>query len=116
MRTNRLVGVSIVFASVLSIIGVDVLHGLGIRLGGELAVWGATWSYAFAGIFGRRFSTSELRRIGVNPLVTAAGCVAHAGHRNDPGNDRLGERLDVRHFAVYALLEVGLIVVDGRVI
>ena len=73
LRPNRLAGVSIAFAGVLLIIGVDALHGLGVRLGGELAVWAATWSYALAGIFGRRFSTGELRRMGVNPLVTAAG-------------------------------------------
>lgn len=73
IRPNRLAGVSIAFAGVLLIVGVDALQGLGFRLSGELAVWGATWSYALAGIFGRRFATDELRRIGVNPLVTAAG-------------------------------------------
>ena len=73
LRPNRLAGVSIAFAGVLLIVGVDALHGLGIRLSGEFAVWGATWSYAFAAIFGRRFSGRDLRRLGVSPLVTAAG-------------------------------------------
>ena len=73
LRPNRLAGVGIAFAGVLLIVGVDALHGLGIRLSGEFAVWGATWSYAFAAIFGRRFSRRDLRRTGINPLVTAAG-------------------------------------------
>ena len=36
----------------------------------QLAVLGAALSYAFAGVFGRRF-----RRLGVNPMLTAAGQV-----------------------------------------
>ena len=72
IRANRLIGVSTAFLGVLLIIGVDALRGLGIRLGGELAVWGATWSYAFAGIFARKFFTRDFRRTGVNPLVTAS--------------------------------------------
>ena len=73
IRLHRLVGVFIAFAGVLMIIGVDALHGLGIRLSGELAVLGATWSYAFSGVFARRFFTRDFRRIGVNVFVTAAG-------------------------------------------
>jgi len=78
IRANRLVGVGTAFLGVLLIIGVDALRGLGIRLGGELAVLGATWSYALAGVFARRFFTRDFRRIGVNPLVAAAGQMSGA--------------------------------------
>lgn len=73
IRPGRLAGVSMAFAGVVLIIGLDALDGLGIRLGGELAVLAATWCYAFAGVFGRRFFTRRYRVMGVNPLVTAAG-------------------------------------------
>ena len=73
IRTKHLLGVSVAFTGVLLIVGIDALFGLKIRLGGELAVLGATWSYAFAAVFGRRFFSRDFRRIGVNPLVTSAG-------------------------------------------
>ena len=179
MRPNRLAGVSIAFTGVLLIVGVDALNGLEIRLGGELAVWGATWSYGLAGIFGRRFSSRDYRRIGVNPLIAAAGqmtgatlmmapfalviehpwtgplpswetgaaiagmsllstalasilyfrILASAGATNSLlvtllmpvtamilGVTVLGERLDLRHFAGFALLIAGLVAVDGRIV
>jgi len=50
-------------------VGPDAL-GHGGDLAGELAVLGAALSYAFAGVYGRRF-----RAMGLPPLVTAAGQV-----------------------------------------
>jgi drug/metabolite transporter (DMT)-like permease len=65
---NRLVGVLLGFVGVTVMIGVDALAGLGLHVVAALAVVAATISYAFAGIFGRRFS-------GQPPLVTATGQV-----------------------------------------
>ena len=73
IRAGRLIGVCIAFAGVVMIIGVDAVAGLGGTLRGELAVLGATWSYAFAGVFGRRFFGRRFRTMGVNPLVAATG-------------------------------------------
>ena len=78
IRKHRLVGVSIAFVGVMLIIGMDALDGVNFSLGGELAVLGATWSYACAGVFGRRFFSRHYRLMGVNPLVTAAGQMAGA--------------------------------------
>ncbi len=66
----RLAGISIGFTGVVIMIGHEALYGLGEKLFGQLAIMGAALSYAFAGIFGRRF-----RRLGVKPLVTATGQV-----------------------------------------
>ncbi|MGE8131724.1 DMT family transporter [Methylobacterium sp. NPDC080182] len=70
MTGNRLVGVLIGFAGVAVMVGPNVLAGLGTDLLAQVAVLGAALSYAFAGIFGRRF-----RRMGVPPLATATGQV-----------------------------------------
>lgn len=70
MTGNRLAGVLIGFAGVAVMVGPVALAGLGLNLLAQLAVLGAALSYAFAGVFGRRFL-----RMGVPPLVTAAGQV-----------------------------------------
>ena len=49
-------------------LGPDLLAGLGDNLLAQGACLLATLSYAFAGVYGRRF-----RRLGVAPLVTATG-------------------------------------------
>ena len=77
-RTSRLVGVCIAFAGVVLIIGIDALYGLGSGLSGEIAVLAAAWSYAFAGVFGRRFFRREFRQMGVNLLEASAGQMAGA--------------------------------------
>ena len=51
-------------------IGPDLLGGLGDDWPAQVAVLGAALSYAFAGVFGRRF-----HRLRVDPVVTAAGQV-----------------------------------------
>ena len=73
MTRSRLVGVSIAFTGAALIIGMDALDGLGSAFSGELAVLAATWSYAFAAIFGRRFSSPRFRAMGINPLVASTG-------------------------------------------
>jgi drug/metabolite transporter (DMT)-like permease len=65
---NRLLGVVFGLAGVTVMIGMEALSGLGLHVLAEVAVLVATISYAFAGIFGRRFR-------GQPPLVTAAGQV-----------------------------------------
>ena len=70
MTGNRLAGVLIGLAGVAVMIGPDALKGLGADVLAQLAVLAAALSYAFAGIFGRRFS-----RMGVAPMATAAGQV-----------------------------------------
>jgi len=66
---NRLLGVALGLAGVTVMIGMEALSGLGLHVLAELAILVATVSYAFAGIFGRRFK-------GQPPLVTATGQVA----------------------------------------
>ena len=73
MTRSRLVGVSIAVTGVVLIIGIDALDGLGSAFAGELAVLTATWSYAFAAVFGRRFSLPRFKAIGVSPLVASTG-------------------------------------------
>ncbi len=65
---NRLLGVALGLAGVTVMIGMEALAGLGLHVLAELAILVATVSYAFAGIFGRRFK-------GQAPLVTATGQV-----------------------------------------
>ena len=68
LTPGRLAGVLLGLAGVTVMIGGEVLAGLGPGVVAQLAVLGAALSYAFAGIFGRRFKDTA-------PLVTAAGQV-----------------------------------------
>ncbi len=70
LTVNRLVGVLVGIFGVAWMIGPSVTAHAGQALWGELAVLGAAVSYAFAGIFGRRF-----RRMGLAPIMPAAGQV-----------------------------------------
>jgi drug/metabolite transporter (DMT)-like permease len=63
-------GVAVGFAGTVFMIGPDALGGLGTGITAQLACLAGALSYAFAGIFGRRF-----KRMGVVPLATAAGQV-----------------------------------------
>jgi drug/metabolite transporter (DMT)-like permease len=68
LTPRRLGAVVAGLAGVVVMIGPDVLAGLGSNVLAQACVLGAALSYAFAGIFGRRFRD-------VPPLVTAAGQV-----------------------------------------
>jgi drug/metabolite transporter (DMT)-like permease len=68
MTGKRLAGVALGFVGVLVLIGPDALAGLKANLPAQIACLGAAVSYAFAGVYGRRF-----RRIGISPMATAAG-------------------------------------------
>jgi drug/metabolite transporter (DMT)-like permease len=70
MTRNRVAGVLIGLLGVALMIGPDTLRGLGTEVLAQLAVLGASVSYAFAGVFGRRFG-----RMGIDPMATATGQV-----------------------------------------
>ncbi|GJD49298.1 putative amino-acid metabolite efflux pump [Methylobacterium crusticola] len=70
---NRLAGVLAGLAGVAVMIGPAALAGLGVDVVAQAAVLAAALSYAFAGVFGRRF-----RRMGLAPAVTATGQVTSA--------------------------------------
>jgi drug/metabolite transporter (DMT)-like permease len=70
LTRNRLAGVLLGLAGVAVMIGPDALGGLGADVLAQLAVIGAALSYAFAGVWGRRF-----KRLGIAPMVAARGQV-----------------------------------------
>lgn len=70
LTRSRIAGLLIGFAGVVAMIGPGALEALGNDVLAQLAVLAAAVSYAFAGVFGRRF-----KRLGVPPLATAAGQV-----------------------------------------
>lgn len=67
---GRFAGVLLGIAGVVFLIGTEALSGLGTQLLAQLAILGGALSYAFAGIYGRRFRT-----LNSPPLVTATGQV-----------------------------------------
>jgi drug/metabolite transporter (DMT)-like permease len=70
LTPGRFAGVLVGFAGVAVMIGAGALESLGTALLAQMAVLTGALSYAFAGVFGRRF-----KRLGVPPLATAAGQV-----------------------------------------
>jgi drug/metabolite transporter (DMT)-like permease len=68
LTAGKAAGVAVGFAGVVAMLGVDLLGGFGTGLLAQAACLAAAMSYAFAGVFGRRF-----KRMGVPPLATAAG-------------------------------------------
>jgi len=70
---NKFAGVIAGFSGVAVMIGPGLLSGLSGHAFGEIAVLAAALSYAFAGVFGRRF-----KRMGIAPLATATGQVTAA--------------------------------------
>lgn len=65
---QKLAGVVIGLLGVAVMIGADALRSLGVDVAAQLAVLAAAISYAFAGVYGRRF-----KALRVGPLETAAG-------------------------------------------
>jgi len=70
LRPAKLVGVLVGFAGVAVMVGAEVGTVAGVGLLAPLACLAAALSYAFAGVFGRRF-----RRLGVGAVATATGQV-----------------------------------------
>ncbi len=71
MTGPKLAGVLLGLTGVVAMIGPDALAGIGLDVAAQGACLAAALSYAFAGVFGRRF-----RRLGIAPLATATGQVA----------------------------------------
>ena len=70
INARKIAGIAAGFAGVVVMIGPGALSGLGTDLLAQIACLGGALSYAFAGVFGRRF-----KRFGVDPIVVAAGQV-----------------------------------------
>jgi drug/metabolite transporter (DMT)-like permease len=70
---RRLAGVVLGFIGVVVMIGPDTLDGLSADLLAQVACLGAAVSYAFAGVYGRRF-----KRMGLAPMPAATGQVVAA--------------------------------------
>ncbi|MEX2200626.1 MAG: DMT family transporter [Dongiaceae bacterium] len=68
LTSGRVAGIAIGFLGVVAMIGPDAIEGLGASVLAQAAVLAAAISYAFAGIYGRRFRAMP-------PLVTATGQV-----------------------------------------
>lgn len=66
----KVAGVLIGFGGVAVMIGPDALQDLGTAVAAQLLCLAAALSYAFAGIYGRRFRT-----LGITPMATATGQV-----------------------------------------
>ena len=66
LSRGKIVGILLGFVGVAVLIGPDALSGLGGAVVAQLAVLGATISYGFAGVFGKRFAR-------VPPIQTARG-------------------------------------------
>lgn len=67
----RLIGALLGLGGVAVLIGPSAIAGLDANLIAQLAILAAALSYAFAGVYGRRFTA-----IGVHPIVAAAGQLA----------------------------------------
>ncbi|MDT0683455.1 DMT family transporter [Roseicyclus sp. F158] len=67
---RKIAGIAAGFTGVVVMLGPGALSGLGTDLLAQMACLGGALSYAFAGVFGRRF-----KRFGVDPIVVAAGQV-----------------------------------------
>lgn len=68
LTPSRIIGVLLGLAGVVAMLGPDLISGLGHNVPAQAACLLATLSYAFAGVYGRRF-----RQLQVEPLVVAGG-------------------------------------------
>jgi drug/metabolite transporter (DMT)-like permease len=71
MTPGRIVGVLLGLAGVAIMVGGEALKTLGVNVLAQLACIAAAISYAFAGVFGRRF-----RALDITPLQTATGQIS----------------------------------------
>jgi drug/metabolite transporter (DMT)-like permease len=70
MTAGKFVGVLIGFSGVAVMIGLDALRVMGVGVFAQILCLAGAISYAFAGIYGRRF-----RAMGISPIGTATGQV-----------------------------------------
>lgn len=73
ITTNKILGVLIGIIGAVILIGPKALQGVSGSVLGQVAVLGAAFSYALAGVFARRFKT-----LGISPLMVATGQVTTA--------------------------------------
>lgn len=71
LTSNRMVGVLIAMSGVIVLIGVEAFQGLGLKVLAQLAMLGATLSYGFASVYGKRFRD-------LSSIVSSAGMLAGA--------------------------------------
>lgn len=69
---NRLVGIAIGMLGVALLIGLDALQGVGSQVVAQLAMLGATCSYGFAAVYGRRFKNTSSAVSATGMLISAA--------------------------------------------
>ena len=70
MTAGKFIGVLIGFSGVAVMIGIDALRDVGVGVIAQILCLAGAISYAFAGIYGRRF-----RAMGISPIGTATGQV-----------------------------------------
>jgi drug/metabolite transporter (DMT)-like permease len=70
LTAGRFAGVVVGLAGVAVMIGTEALRNLGLHVAAQIAVIAGTVSYAFAGVYGRRF-----KAMGIAPVATATGQV-----------------------------------------
>jgi drug/metabolite transporter (DMT)-like permease len=70
LTTGRVAGVLAGLGGVVILMGGEAVDAIGVGLAPQLACLAAALSYAFAGVYGRRF-----RSMGIAPMATAAGQV-----------------------------------------
>ena len=93
----RLAGVAAGFAGVVVMIGPDLLRELGADVVAQLACLAAAVSYAFAGVYGRRFRGEPALRVAAGQLVASSALLAPIAARARPAVDaRAAERDRVR--------------------
>mgnify|MGYP003745620943 CR=1 FL=1 len=63
---NKILGIALGFLGVAVLIGGDIVQGLTASAWAQVAILGATLSYGFAGVFGKRFKSQD-------PIVVSTG-------------------------------------------
>jgi drug/metabolite transporter (DMT)-like permease len=76
LNVARLAGVAAGFAGVVAMLGPDLLRDLGAAVAAQLACLGAAISYAFAGIYGRRFRGEPALRVAAGQLIASSAMLA----------------------------------------
>jgi drug/metabolite transporter (DMT)-like permease len=76
LNVARLAGVAAGFAGVVVMLGPDLLRDLGAAVAAQLACLGAAISYAFAGIYGRRFRGEPALRVAAGQLIASSAMLA----------------------------------------
>jgi len=71
LNAGRVAGLLFGFAGVVAMIGPDALHALGRNVVAQLACLAAAVSYAFAGVYGRRFRGEPTLRVAAGQLTAS---------------------------------------------